>query len=148
MTLWIDADGFPRRQREIALAAARRKGISAVVVSDRPIEGISGETVSFVSVEAGDDSSDRYIESCIAEGDLVLTRDIPSMERIIRQGGTCMDHAGQLYDRSTIRERLSLRSFMEHYREAYGSPRKRKTQGRQEVEGFANSLDRLLEEIQ
>ena len=144
MTLWIDADGFPRRQREIALKAARREGMQAVIVADRSIDAGECSAVKTVVVEPGDDRSDDYIEAHLSEGDLVLTRDIPAMDRFIRRGGICLDDRGKLYTRENIRERLSIRDAMDEYRQyAGGQPRTKQTPQR-DVQEFANTLAGIL----
>ncbi len=144
MNLWIDADGFPRRQREIALKAALREGMQAVIVADRPIDDEDFPEVQKVVVEPGDDRSDAYIEAHLAEGDLVLTRDIPAMDRFIRRGAICLDDRGKLYTPENIRERLSIRDAMDEYREfAGGQPRSKQTP-QKDVQGFANTLASIL----
>ena len=145
MNLWIDADGFPRRQREIAVNAAVRKGMEVMIVADRTIQSGDFPDVHSVTVASGDDSSDGYIEAHIAQGDMVLTRDIPAMERFILKGAFCVDHQGNVYTRENIRERLSLRDFMDEYREILGKQPRSKHSPKKEVQGFAQTLAALLQ---
>ncbi len=144
MTLWIDADGFPKRQREIALAAAHRSGIYAVVVSDRPLVINEGPLISQVTVETGDDSTDTYIVNSMVNCDIVITRDILLMERCIERGGITVDDCGNVFTAENIRERVSMRSFMEEFRIAYGETAKKKKPDKKEIEQFANALVRVL----
>ncbi len=144
MTIWIDADGFPRRQREIALNAAVRWDIAAVAVSDREITVPDAQGVSYTAVEPGEDSSDSCIVNSMEEHDIILTRDVLLMQRCIEQGGICIDDMGNVFTRENIGERLSTRVFMEEYRIIHGVQAGSKRPNSREVTQFANTLDRML----
>lgn len=144
MTIWIDADGFPRRQREIAMQAALRCGMSAVAVSDREIPVPDGEGISYAAAEPGEDSSDDCIVNSMEEHDIILTRDVLLMQRCIDQGGICIDDLGNVFTRENIGERLSMRSFMEEYRTVHGAHTGAQKPNSRGVTQFANALDRML----
>ncbi len=144
MTIWIDADGFPRRQREIALKAAVRWGIAAAAVSDREIPVPDAQGISYAAAEPGEDSSDNYIVNSMEEHDIILTRDVLLMQRCVEKGGICIDDLGNVFTPENIRERLSLRSFMEEYRTVHGPQAGAQKPNSRGVTQFANALDRML----
>jgi uncharacterized protein YaiI (UPF0178 family) len=76
--------------------------------------------------------------------DLVVTADIPLAAAAIEKGGFALNPRGELYTKDTIRERLSMRNFMDELRSsgvATGGP---PALGPRDKQAFANSLDALL----
>lgn len=144
MTIWIDGDGFPARQRDIAVNAALREDIPIIVVADRPLRVVKHPLVRTIQVTSGDDSADDTIAGGAAAGDLVITRDILLMERCVAQGARCVDHAGNLVTRENIKERVSIRSAMEAYREFGGTVAPKKQEQQKERQAFANMLVQVL----
>ena len=82
--------------------------------------------------------------SGMAAGDLVITADIPLAANVIEKGGYALNPRGEFYDKGNIRERLSMRNFMETLRnsgvETAGPP----AFSNRDREAFANQLDRFL----
>lgn len=145
MTIWIDGDGCPRRIREIACSAGIRRGVPVRITADREMQVPSNPLVSLLLVDQGEGSSDACIVSQVMPGDLVITRDIRLMERVISKGAQCIDDAGRSYTAENIRERISLLEFMEGFREAEPAAadrRKRKRGGSSAA--FAGRLEQVL----
>ena len=66
----------------------------------------------------------------MAPGDLVVTGDIPLAAQVIERGGHALDPRGELYSSETIRERLTMRDFMDELRGSgvqTGGPRRSRT---------------------
>jgi hypothetical protein len=92
----------------------------------------------------GFDVADRHIVEEVAEGDLVITADIPLAAVLIEKGAFVMSPRGECHSTENIRERLGLRDFMEGLRGAgadIGGPAALSQADRQ---AFARQLDRFL----
>ena len=145
VTIWIDADAAPRDVKEIVFRAAQRLGIDAVLVANRrlPVPP-HNPRVTAVCVAGGPDVADRYIAEHALEGDLAITADIPLAAILVQQQVTVIDPRGEQYSEENVRERLSVRDFMESLRGAGVETGGARPYGEREKQAFAASLDRLL----
>ena len=67
----------------------------------------------FAEVDKGFDVADNAIVAALAVGDLVITADIPLAAQVIDKGGHALNPRGEFYSAENIKERLSMRDFME-----------------------------------
>jgi uncharacterized protein YaiI (UPF0178 family) len=144
MKIWVDADACPNVIKDILFRAAQRVQISTILVANQLIKTPPSRYISKVQVRAGFDEADKYIAEAIEQGDLVITADIPLASQVIDKGGHALNPRGELYSRDNIRQRLSLRNFMEELRSSgvnTGGPPSLSQSDRQ---AFANELDRFL----
>ena len=144
MKIWVDADACPNVIKDILFRAAQRVRISTILVANQLIKTPPSRYISKVQVRAGFDEADKYIAEAIEQGDLVITADIPLASQVIDKGGHALNPRGELYSRDNIRQRLSLRNFMEEQRSSgvnTGGPPSLSQSDRQ---AFANELDRFL----
>ena len=144
MKIYVDADAIPLVIREILFRAAERTGTPVVLVANVPIKVPSSKLVSGILVPSGPDEADDRIVDMAETGDLVVTADIPLAARVIEKGGFVIDSRGVMYSDDNIRERLSMRNFMEELRNSgidTGGPSAFSPKDRQ---AFANQLDRIL----
>lgn len=144
MKIWVDADACPNVIKDILFRAAQRVRISTILVANQLIKTPPSRYISKVQVRAGFDEADNYIAEAIEQGDLVITADIPLASQVIDKGGHALNPRGELYSRDNIRQRLSLRNFMEELRSSgvnTGGPPSLSQSDRQ---AFANELDRFL----
>ena len=144
MKIWVDADACPNVIKDILFRAAQRVRISTILVANQLIKTPPSSYISKVQVRAGFDEADKYIAEAIEQGDLVITADIPLASQVIDKGGHALNPRGELYSRDNIRQRLSLRNFMEELRSSgvnTGGPPSLSQSDRQ---AFANELDRFL----
>ena len=97
-------------------------------------------------VPPGHDAADSWIESHIASGDLVITRDIPFAERIAQRGIAALNDRGDLFTAGNAAERRSLRDRMAELRAAGLAPESPRASARtpRETKKFADALDRVL----
>ena len=82
--------------------------------------------------------------NCSQPGDLVVTADIPLAAAAIEKGAHALNPRGELYTTDNIRERLSMRNFMDELRGsgvATGGPA---ALGPRDRQAFANALDSFL----
>jgi uncharacterized protein YaiI (UPF0178 family) len=113
-------------------------------VANQEIQIPGSPYIEFVQVRAGLDIADNYIVQHLEAGDLVITADIPLAAEAIEKGAYALNPRGEFYDQGNIRERLSMRNFLNDLRSAgvdTGGP----PPFNQRVTGaFANQLDRFL----
>jgi uncharacterized protein YaiI (UPF0178 family) len=100
--------------------------------------------IRFTQVAAGLDVADKHIVELLEPNDLVITADIPLAAAAIDKAAHALNPRGELYTKENIRERLSMRNFMDELRGsgvATGGPA---ALGPRDRQAFANSLDRML----
>lgn len=114
--IWIDADACPGVIREIVLRAAARTGVRLTLVAARALRVPAARNVSMEQVAPGFDAADRRILELMARGDLVVTADVPLAAGVIERGGTALNPRGELYTAENVRERLSMRNFLDELR--------------------------------
>lgn len=144
MHIWVDADACPKVIKEILYRAAERVRVPLTLVANRPLWVPRSPYIKTLQVPAGFDVADKQIVDEIQANDLVITADIPLAAAVIEKGGHALNPRGELYTESTVRERLSVRDFMDELRGAgvvTGGPSEFNKGDRKE---FANALDRIL----
>lgn len=145
MIIWIDADAAPRHVKEIVFRAARRLELEPVLVANKPLSGPRHNPyVRAVRVPGGPDAADRHIVEHASPGDLVVTADIPLAAELVEGGVLVLDPRGEEYTPETVRERLSVRDFMESLRAAGVETSGPRPYGDRDRHAFAGALDRIL----
>jgi uncharacterized protein YaiI (UPF0178 family) len=145
MRIWIDADAAPRDVKEIVFRAAKRLELETVMVANQRLPTpLNNPWVSAVLVRGGPDVADQHIADHAAVGDLVVTADIPLAAILVEKGIVVLDPRGELYSQENVRERLSIRDFMESLRGSGVETGGAKPYGAREKQAFAGALDRVL----
>jgi uncharacterized protein len=145
MKIWIDADAAPRDVKDIVCRAALRLEIETILVANRRMPTpLNNPHVTAVWVQGGPDVADRHIAEHAASGDVAITADIPLAAILVEQGVVVLDPRGELYSEENVRERLSIRDFMESLRGSGVDTGGAKPYGQREKQAFAASLDRVL----
>jgi uncharacterized protein YaiI (UPF0178 family) len=144
MHIWVDADACPIGVKEILYRAAIRVQRQLTLVANRSLRVPPSPLIRSVQVSGGIDAADDYIAERVQPGDLLITADIPLAARAVEKEAHVISPRGEPFTRENIRERLSLRDFMETMRdlgEATGGP---EPLNKSDLQAFANHLDRLL----
>jgi len=144
MRIWVDADACPAPIKELIVRTARRLRIPAVFVANKFISIPDSACVSTVRVELGPEIVDEYIAEHAEPGDFTITQDIPLASVLVPKGVTVIDPRGELYTEENIRERLSIRNFMQDLREAGGITPGPRQFGQKEKQRFSDTLDREI----
>ncbi len=144
MRIWVDADSCPVVIREILFRAAERTGVTMTLVANKPLRVPPLQNIRFEQVPAGFDAADRRIVELMAAGDLVITTDVPLAAAAIGKGGVALAPRGELYTSENVRERLSVRNFLDELRGSGVNTGGPAALGQRERQMFANQLDRLL----
>ncbi|MBD1872582.1 YaiI/YqxD family protein [Nodosilinea sp. FACHB-131] len=144
MEIWVDADACPNVIKEILFRAAKRVEIKTTLVANQELQIPGSPYIDAVLVRSGLDVADSYIVQHLQSGDLVITADIPLAAEAIEKGAYALNPRGEFYDRGNIRERLSMRNFLNELRsggvETGGPP----PFSQRDTAAFANQLDRFL----
>ena len=77
MRIWVDADACPREVRRILLRASHRLEIPLTLVANHKLDIPSSKLVDMRIVPPRADEADKTIAREVAQGDLVITADIP-----------------------------------------------------------------------
>lgn len=148
MRIWIDADAAPRDVKEITFRASRRLGIETVMVANRRMPlPLDNPLVTAVQVRGGPDVADQHIADHAAEGDLAITADIPLAAALVAKRIVVLDPRGERFTEENVRERLSVRDFMESLRGSGVETGGSAPYGPRDRQAFAGALDRALQSM-
>lgn len=144
MQIWVDADACPGAIKDILFRAAERERVQVTLVANQALRIPPSPFLRLVQVPSGFDVADKRIVELLAPEDLVITADIPLAAAAIDKSAHALNPRGELYTKDNIRERLSMRNFMDELRGSgvtTGGPAALSQRDRQ---AFANSLDSFL----
>ncbi|KIU33796.1 YaiI/YqxD family protein [Atlantibacter hermannii] len=144
MGIWVDADACPNVIKEVLWRAADRCQVMVTMVANQNLRVPPSKFVRAWRVESGFDVADNEIVRHCQPGDLVITADIPLAAEVIAKGADALNPRGERYSEATIRERLTMRDFMDTLRASgiqTGGPSTLSPRDRQQ---FAAELDKWL----
>ncbi|WP_202943141.1 YaiI/YqxD family protein [Alteromonas macleodii] len=144
MHIWVDADACPAVIKDILFKAARRTKLPLSLVANHSMSVPPDKHITLTQVPSGFDAADDYIVEKCEAGDLVITNDIPLAADVLAKNALALNNRGEEYDKSSIKQILGMRDFMETMRssgEHTGGP---KAFSQRDKQYFANALDRLL----
>ncbi len=144
MQIWVDADACPNPVKEILFRAAERREVPLVLVANQFLRTPPSRYIRAVQVAAGFDIADNHIVKSLAEGDLVITADIPLAAEVIDAGGHAINPRGERYTSHNIRQRLAMRDFMETMRSSGVVTDGPAAFSQTDRKAFADALDRFL----
>lgn len=116
MTIWVDADACPNVIKEILYRAAERMQLPLILVANQALRVPPSRFIRTLRVAAGFDVADNEIVRQCEAGDLVITADIPLAAEVLEKGAAALNPRGERYSDATIRERLTMRDFMDTLR--------------------------------
>lgn len=144
MPIWVDADACPKVIKEVLYRAADRTSTLITFVANQSLSVPPSPWLKTLRVAAGFDVADNEIVQRAQPGDLVITADIPLAAEVMEKGAIALNPRGERYSDATIRERLTMRDFMDTLRSSgiqTGGPATLNHRDRQQ---FANELDKWL----
>ena len=144
MHIWVDADACPAVIKDILYRAAQRWQCRLTLVANQMLRTPPSPLLRAVQVPRGFDQADDYIVDHVAEGDLVITGDIPLAAQALEKRALVLSPRGERYDEGTIRERLSLRDMLEELRSAGVDTGGPPALSQADRRAFANRLDQLM----
>ena len=144
MQIWVDADACPKAIKDILFRVAERTKITTTLVANQFLQTPPSRYIKLLQVSSGYDVADNEIVKSLSAGDLVITGDIPLAFEVICKGGHAINPRGERYTQDTIKERLSMRDFMDTLRGSgidTGGPAALNSK---DIQAFANQLDKFL----
>ena len=148
MQIWVDADACPGAVKEILFRAAQRTGVALTLVANQPLKTPPVAHIRAIQVPGGFDVADNAIVDRVAQGDLVITADIPLAAAVLERGAHALNPRGERYTQDNIRERLGMRDFMDTLRSSGVQTGGPAAFGPRDRQAFANGLDRFLAQCQ
>ena len=147
MAIWVDADACPNVIKEILFRAAERVQMPLTLVANQNIRVPPSRFIRSLRVPTGFDVADNEIVRLCSAEDLVITADIPQAADVLEKGAAALNPRGERCSPSTIREKLTMRDFMDTMRASgvqTGGPDSLSQRDRQQ---FAAELDKWLLEV-
>ncbi|MDU4839642.1 MAG: YaiI/YqxD family protein [Leclercia adecarboxylata] len=147
MAIWVDADACPNVIKEILFRAAERVQMPMTLVANQTLRVPPSRFIRTLRVPAGFDVADNEIVRLCSADDLVITADIPLAAEVLEKGAAALNPRGERYSPATIREKLTMRDFMDTLRASgvqTGGPDSLSPRDRQL---FAAELDKWLLEV-
>jgi len=144
MKIWVDADACPVVIKEVLFRASNRTRIPLTLVANQAVRVPPSRYIKMIQVGSGFDVADNEIVKRVSPGDLVITSDIPLAAEVIEKGGKALNPRGELYTADNIKNRLTMRDFMDTLRSSgidTGGP---PALSQSDRKAFANQLDKLL----
>ncbi len=144
MKIYVDADACPNPIKEILFRTAQRVRIETILVANQHLQMPRSPHILGKVVSHGFDEADKWIVAQCCAGDIVISQDIPLAAEAIEKGAVVISPKGVLFTEENIKQRLSMRNFMEELRgagENIGGPAVFSQTDRR---NFANQLDRLI----
>ncbi|MBU2515694.1 YaiI/YqxD family protein [bacterium] len=144
MILYIDGDAFPNVLKPILLRAIERFKLKTFAISNQSISIGKSKYITYTIVSAGADEADHRIVEMVAEGDLVITADIPLADRVITKNAHAIDHRGGLFSADNIKQSLAIRNLMQEIRDTGEITKGPTPFSQKDAHKFANKLDQFL----
>jgi len=144
MQIWVDADACPLAIKEILYRAADRARVPLTLVANKLLRTPASPFIRAVQVPRGFDVADNEIARLVQPGDLVITADVPLAAQVIERGGHALDPRGEVYNSDNIRERLTMRNFMDELRASGVDTGGPSSFSQGDRHAFAKQLDRFL----
>ena len=115
-----------------------------ILVSNQAMRVPSSDFIRLITVPDGADVADNEIIEMLEPGDIVITGDIPLAARVVEKSGMAIGFRGELFDDSSVHDRLASRNLMEQFRSAGVDTNGPKPLAQKDIQTFANLLDRTL----
>lgn len=144
MHIWVDADACPGAIKEILFRAAQRAEVPLTLVANRLLAVPASPLIKALQVQHGFDVADEEIVKRMAEGDLVITADIPLAAEVLARGGQALSPRGEWFSPETIQAQLTLRDFMDNLRASGVQTGGPSALSHSDRKTFAGELDRCL----
>lgn len=146
MPIWVDADACPKVIKEVLYRAADREQVMVTLVANQSLSVPPSRFLRTLRVAPGFDVADNEIVQRAEAGDLVITADIPLAAEVMEKGAVALNPRGERYSEATIRERLTMRDFMDTMRASGVQTGGPSTLNQRDRQAFANELDKWLQQ--
>jgi uncharacterized protein len=114
--IYVDADGCPVKQEVCKVAKRYEIAVTFVANSQMRIAHEEGHRMVVVDGSRKLDAADDWIAEQAAEGDIVITADIPLAARCLARGAVTLDIRGGAFTQESIGHALAGRELMSQLR--------------------------------
>ncbi len=139
ITIYIDADACPVKDE--AYRVAERYGLKTFVVANAWFRVPRSAMIEQIVVSDGFDAADDWIAGRAAQGDIVITADVPLASRCVKARAVVLSPTGKPFDETSIGMALATRNLMDDLRaggEIIGGP---KPFSKRDRSAFLSALD-------
>ena len=147
MKIWLDGDACPKAIKAILFRAVIRTKTPLIIVANHYPTAPASPFIKKMQVPMGFDVADNQIVASMESGDLVITADIPLADAVVSKGGKALNPRGEMYSSHNIKQHLAMRNLNESLRSNGLIMGGQATLSAKEIQSFANSLDRFLNQI-
>lgn len=144
MKVYVDADACPKSAKEMLYKETKRQGVDLILVANQYLRIPTMQHVDIIVVGAGADIADDKIVELVVDGDLVITSDIPLADRVVKKNAYALSPRGELFDASTIGNRLAIRDILDELRSTGVKTGGPLAYSQKDKNNFANALNRFL----
>jgi uncharacterized protein len=116
--IYVDGDACPVKL-EVERVAGRH-GLTIHIVSNGGLRPSRNPFVRHVTVPEGADAADDWIAEHAAEGDIVVTADVPLASLCLKKGARALGPSGKPFTEGGIGMALGMRDLQRHLRESTG----------------------------
>lgn len=144
MRIFVDADACPKAIKEVLYKAATRTQTALILVANQYLIIPNSPFIKVIKVASGFDVADTKIVEEIVAADIVITADLPLANLVVAKGAIAINPRGKLYTAETIKLALATRNLLTELRDSQlirGGPA---PFSKNDVQVFANQLDKLL----
>ncbi len=113
--IYIDADACPVKTE--VYKVAQRYGLYVTLVANSYMRIPGDDHIKLVVVDKGLDEADDWITEHVAQGDIVITGDIPLAARCLDKQALVLGHKGQPFTENNVAEALATRQLLTHMRD-------------------------------
>lgn len=113
--VFVDADGCPVKNE--VYRVARRYGVPVKIVANTWMRAPEQEGLELVVVDGDFDAADNWIVEHAAEGDIVVTGDIPLADRCLKLGARVLGLRGREFTEDSIGEAMAGRELLSELRD-------------------------------
>ncbi len=148
MHIYVDADGCP--VISIVEKIAKKHGIPVTLLSDSS-HALSSDYSEVKVIDTGKDSVDFALVNLCQKGDIVVTQDYGVATMALGKGAYCIHQSGTWYTNENIDLMLLARynsSKDRHSKKGKTHMRGPKKRTKEDDKSFAQSLEKMIEEIE
>jgi len=113
--IYIDADACPVKTE--VYKVAQRYGLYVTLVANSYMRIPGDDHIKLVVVDKGLDEADDWITEHVAQGDIVITGDIPLAARCLDKQALVLGHKGQPFTENNVAEALATRQLLTRMRD-------------------------------
>lgn len=146
--IWVDADSCPKLVRNYLVEYAFKLQLQINFVANKniPCEN-PHEYFSMIITDNESQAADNFIMENVQAFDIVITRDIPLADNLVKKNITVLNDRGSIWTKENIKERKSERDFSLQLSMLGLGGDKSNSYSKKEFAGFANCFDKEIHRL-